>query len=67
LGKYVIHSVSFGSEPLYSWSISDTFVPEMLKLKTQLQQIGVPLTVSEVSYVINDSLSWFLNLNILHR
>lgn len=49
LGKYVIHSVSFGSEPLFSWSISDTFVPEMLSLKAQLKQIGVPLTVSEVS------------------
>lgn len=48
LSKYVIHSVSFGSEPLFSWSISDTYVAELEKIKGELKILGVPLTVSEV-------------------
>ena len=46
--RYVIHSVSFGSEPLYSWSISDIYVSELWKLKDALKQVDIPLTVSEV-------------------
>jgi hypothetical protein len=49
LSKYVIHSVSFGSEPLFSWSISDTFVAELEKIKSELKELDIPLTVSEVS------------------
>ena len=49
LGRYVIHSVSFGSEPLFSWSISDVFVAELEKIKAELKVLDVPLTVSEVS------------------
>ena len=49
LSKYVIHSVSFGSEPLFSWSISNTFVMELEKIKGELRTLGIPLTVSEVS------------------
>lgn len=48
LAKYVIHSVSFGSEPLFSWSISDIYAAEFTKLKTQLKTLGYPITVSEV-------------------
>jgi hypothetical protein len=49
LSKYVIHSVSFGSEPLFSWSISGIFVAELQKMKTALKALDIPLTVSEVS------------------
>ena len=51
LSKYVIHSVSFGSEPLFSWSISGTFVAELEKIKGELKALGIPLTVSEVCYL----------------
>ncbi len=47
--RYVIHSVSFGSEPLFSWSISDIYVNELWKLKAALKQVDIPLTVSEVN------------------
>ncbi|CAF1318552.1 unnamed protein product [Adineta steineri] len=50
LSKYVIHSVSFGSEPLFSWSISGTFVAELTKIKTELKALSIPLTVSEMKY-----------------
>lgn len=64
LGKYVIHSVSFGSEPLFSWSISNTFVMELEKIKGELKALGVPLTVSEVnrSFRLSQSLEhWYLS------
>lgn len=48
LAKYVIHSVSFGSEPLFSWNISDTYVKEFIALKAALKALGYPITVSEV-------------------
>jgi hypothetical protein len=51
LSKYVIHSVSFGSEPLFSWSISGTFVAELQKIKGELKTLDIPLTVSEVSHL----------------
>jgi hypothetical protein len=60
LSKYVIHSVSFGSEPLFSWSISDIYVAELQKLKGELQTLGVPLTVSEVD---SSFFRQFLSLN----
>lgn len=48
LAKYVIHSVSFGSEPLFSWNISDTYAKEFTALKAKLKALGYPITVSEV-------------------
>jgi len=50
LAPYVIHSVSFGSEPLFSWSISDIYVDEFNKLKAELADMGIPITVSEMKY-----------------
>ncbi|KAI5776269.1 hypothetical protein EDC01DRAFT_485640 [Geopyxis carbonaria] len=50
LAKYTIHSVSFGSEPLFSWSISDIYAAEFTALKDELQKLDVPITVSEMKY-----------------
>jgi hypothetical protein len=62
LSKYVIHSVSFGSEPLFSWSISGTFVAELQKIKGELKTLDIPLTVSEVSH----SLIFYLFISVDH-
>lgn len=48
LSKFVVHSVSFGSEPLFSWSISGTFVNELNIIRNELKALDIPLTVSEV-------------------
>lgn len=60
LAKYVIHSVSFGSEPLFSWNISDTYAKEFTALKARLKALGYPITVSEVCIPI---LSYILSVS----
>ncbi|CAF1196221.1 unnamed protein product, partial [Didymodactylos carnosus] len=52
LSKYVIHSVSFGSEPLYSWSVGGgySYLNELMAIKAELKPLGIPLTVSEMKY-----------------
>ncbi len=64
LSKYVIHSVSFGSEPLFSWSISGTFVAELEKIKGELKALEIPLTVSEVNHLFFISSYYYIIMTI---
>uniref|UniRef100_A0A0W0F7G8 Putative B-(1-6) glucan synthase n=1 Tax=Moniliophthora roreri TaxID=221103 RepID=A0A0W0F7G8_MONRR len=56
--KFVTRVVQFGSEPLYDWVLDpDQLAAEVRSMKSELADLQIPVTISEMAYGYQASLS----------